>query len=485
MVVQPVPEAPGTGAIPGAGSTSNDGRHGLFVVLEEGDGQVEPGGEWTTTVRVRNTGRIVERVDLRCEGLPPSWVTFEPQQVNLESSGELSRTAVKMRVRPPRSADTTTGWMSFSVYAWSVSEPSVRVEQRGRLVVGAFAQTSTTIDPLTSESRRGATFTIAVRNDGNAPVDASIVTDDPNNKLRFHASERTVRVAPNQVGQVQLDVVPKERLVVGAAVQHPFTVTIQSGTTPAAPVAAVLVQRPILPRWAPRVVALLAVVLVGAGAVWAKHIWDTRDREVPQVRSIAEADATAALGKSGFDVQVIRIQSMSDAGTVLSERPAGLTQAAGGSVVTITVSKGPGKTSVPELSHLPKASVEAALKQAQLVLGNVSSAPSATDPIDAVIMQDPEAHKEVPWGTKVDVTVSSGPRTVVVPPLQTLQRAEAVSALMNAKLGVQVVVQPTGGVADTVVGSNPAQGTSVAENSIVTIYVTPAASPASPTPTPG
>jgi beta-lactam-binding protein with PASTA domain len=86
--------------------------------------------------------------------------------------------------------------------------------------------------------------------------------------------------------------------------------------------------------------ALLAVTLTGASG--------QRDAllAVPSVHGLPIAKARQALARAGLDVREQRQASRSAAaGIVLAQSPAAGTRLAGGSVVTLTVSSGPGPAS--------------------------------------------------------------------------------------------------------------------------------------------
>src|SRR5262249_31019080 len=68
--VNAVDQVPATSGAASESARSADGRHGLFVSFDDHDGAVDAGSEWSSMLRVSNTGVIVERVDLRADGLP-------------------------------------------------------------------------------------------------------------------------------------------------------------------------------------------------------------------------------------------------------------------------------------------------------------------------------------------------------------------------------------------------------------------------------
>lgn len=118
---------------------------------------------------------------------------------------------------------------------------------------------------------------------------------------------------------------------------------------------------------------------------------------IPTVAGKDEATAANELGKLGLDVER-KTQASSDveAGKVITTDPRAGTQVAKGSTVTLIVSSGPEKVSVPNLQGMTEAQAEKALKEAGLV--GEKKTQTVTDDADdgRVVDQDPDA------GTKVD-----------------------------------------------------------------------------------
>jgi serine/threonine-protein kinase len=84
-----------------------------------------------------------------------------------------------------------------------------------------------------------------------------------------------------------------------------------------------------------------------------------------------------------------------------------------------------------------------------------------------VISLNPPSGTMVPYGSAVTVTVSTGPPTTVVPGVQGDTVTQATTTLANAGLNV---TSDQGNPNGTVVGTSPAQGTTVDTGSSITIY---------------
>lgn len=166
-------------------------------------------------------------------------------------------------------------------------------------------------------------------------------------------------------------------------------------------------------------------------------------------------------------------------GSVISQDPAGGSQAAKGSTVRYVVSKGeqpPNQVAVPDLSGLSQSAAESRLASVRLELGTVSEAYSDTVPAGQVIIQNPAAGREVDEGSSVNITVSLGPEPdtdVTVPSVVTLTEADAVAQISGAGLvpSVNPVFTPDPAKYGRVISQSPSGGSTVPAGSTVTINV--------------
>jgi serine/threonine-protein kinase len=112
------------------------------------------------------------------------------------------------------------------------------------------------------------------------------------------------------------------------------------------------------------------------------------------------------------------------------------------------------------------------LTEAEFIVDQVSAESDSVEE-GRVIEQNPPAGDEVPPGTTVTITVSSGTGTVAVPSVAGLSEAEARSILEAADLTVGSVQQEANGdiPAGNVIRSDPGQGAEVAPGSSVTLIV--------------
>ncbi|HYZ78330.1 MAG TPA: Stk1 family PASTA domain-containing Ser/Thr kinase [Gaiellaceae bacterium] len=126
---------------------------------------------------------------------------------------------------------------------------------------------------------------------------------------------------------------------------------------------------------------------------------------VPPVVGIPFAQASSELQAQGFSVKRDDQDSNEPAGTVLHQDPAANTSAPKGSTVTLTASKGPTTTAVPEVTSLDVDTARTTLEQSGFKVKVVRQ--TTTDPSqeNIVLDQDPPPNSQAKPGTTVTIFV--------------------------------------------------------------------------------
>jgi eukaryotic-like serine/threonine-protein kinase len=132
------------------------------------------------------------------------------------------------------------------------------------------------------------------------------------------------------------------------------------------------------------------------------------------------------------------------------------------------------QVAVPQLIGLPQAEAEAALTDAELELGEVTTRITPDDAqVGAVLESNPASGAQVDTGTAVDLVVGAAPDTIAVPPVVNLDEDNARTALQNAGFTGNInrdtvdSLEPEG----TVVAVDPEQGSQVAPDTAITLSV--------------
>jgi eukaryotic-like serine/threonine-protein kinase len=226
-----------------------------------------------------------------------------------------------------------------------------------------------------------------------------------------------------------------------------------------------------------------AVVLAGAG-VAAYLLTRPTQVVVPPVVGEQFAVARQQLLNKAFQVHQLNTTSNHPVGYVFGENPNGGTKADKGSTVTLTVSTGPGNTSVPAVEGEPQDAARRAIQQAHLKVGQVRQQSSNEVADGNVINTSPTAGQTVPINTSVEMFVSSGKPTVNVPDVRGQPEGSARAALQAAGLQATTSTQSNSSVlAGNVISQDPAGGTEASSGSTVSLVIStgPAKTTTSPT----
>jgi eukaryotic-like serine/threonine-protein kinase len=204
---------------------------------------------------------------------------------------------------------------------------------------------------------------------------------------------------------------------------------------------------------------------------------------VPTVRGLQRADAEHALEDAGLKPHVRKENSDTvPSGTVIDSQPAAGSEVDKGSTVTLVVSKGRAKVSVPKVTGLDSQTAQSELRQAGLDVTIAKQA--STESPGTVLSQDPAAGSSVPRGTEVQLVVAKRPPKI--PDVTGDGEADARTALTDAGYKVRVQRQQTSDPTQVgkVISQSPAAGQRRTKGSTVTIVIGKAAPTPTPTPTP-
>jgi len=128
---------------------------------------------------------------------------------------------------------------------------------------------------------------------------------------------------------------------------------------------------------------------------------------VPLVVGEMFDQASSQLQAQGFAVARKDVESSQPTGTVISQSPAGGIAAPSGSTVTLSVSKGPPSTPVPDVTSLDQAAATATIQAAGFV-PTVVKQPTTDPGQDGIVLsQSPVGGTEAKAGSTVTITVGS------------------------------------------------------------------------------
>lgn len=238
---------------------------GALASLEGRPVAVEPGGQATTEIRVRNTGSVVDQFTFEVLGDAKSWSTIEPATLSLFPGAEET---AQITFSPPRSPQVPAGQLPFAIRVISKEDPDGSVVEEGTLDVAPFSDVFAELAPRMSRGSFRATHDLAIDNRGNAPLEAALNAADPDRLLDFDLRPPRISSDPGTAVFAKVAVRPKKRFWRGTPQTRPFSVQVEPTGAPPLAVEGTLLQEAILPPWFLRALVALAGLLVLAVLLW-------------------------------------------------------------------------------------------------------------------------------------------------------------------------------------------------------------------------
>lgn len=193
--------------------------------------------------------------------------------------------------------------------------------------------------------------------------------------------------------------------------------------------------------------------------------------EVPDVRGMAQAEATAAIQAANLAVGTVReaFDDRAEVGTVASVSPKVGTSVKPGTAIEMAISKGPQPVPVPKVEGRKLAAAKAALSEVGLK-AEVKQRFSEKVKDGSVINVRPGEGTVVDSGSSVTLVVSKGPPPVTVPNLIDMPRDKAVATLRNLGLKARVLEGDFSPL-NRVISQSAAAGSEVPKGSTVTLRI--------------
>nr|WP_155073217.1 Stk1 family PASTA domain-containing Ser/Thr kinase [Streptomyces taklimakanensis] len=228
--------------------------------------------------------------------------------------------------------------------------------------------------------------------------------------------------------------------------------------------------------WRPRrpVPALVVTVLLVLGTalgVW--YVSAGQFTRTPGVLGLTEAEAKRAVDRAGLEWRIAREHSETvERGRVVSTVPGRGERIRANGTVTITVSRGPERVEVPDVTGDTLADARRRIGDAGLEPGMVTREFSEDVARGSVVRTDPAAGEARRPGTAVAFTVSKGAR-IEVPDVVGEAEGTARQRLTEAGLTAEVAPERVFSreEAGTVARQSPGEGSVAAEGDTVTITV--------------
>jgi len=251
-------------------------------------------------------------------------------------------------------------------------------------------------------------------------------------------------------------------------------------TTVVRPLAAGEDARPgVFQRLAPflgAVLVLLVLVAGIAGGLRALNAYlNVPEVAVPDLvgRSIAEAQGLARRSRLGVQVAQQSHSSTMAAGVVISQDPSAGRAVKINRVIALITSLGPETAAVPDVRRHSLEEARFMIEQIRLIVGEVREAYDQDVPSGFILKQDPAPGASAERGTPVNLTVSKGQQTLVLPDLVGRSLDDARRMLQDLGITLRQVIQVSRSDAPPgqVVAMTPAAGTRIRHGDAVTVTI--------------
>ena len=222
-------------------------------------------------------------------------------------------------------------------------------------------------------------------------------------------------------------------------------------------------------RFAP-LLLILALLIGGAGFYQFTGSYEP----VPPVTGLSTDEATQILAALDLGVQIVEEFSEDvPKGSVIRTDPVAGEKARKGNSITLVVSKGKERYTIPsDLAGKDPADVTAELEALTLVVESTKEVFDEVIPVGKVVGTDPAGGTSVKRETPVTIQVSKGPAPVEVPAIIGELLEDTTKNL--AKIGLEVQVSEEkfdDSVAGTILLSDPIPGTTVPKGTVIKVVV--------------
>lgn len=224
-------------------------------------------------------------------------------------------------------------------------------------------------------------------------------------------------------------------------------------------------------KWNFTKILVYMTVAVVALSVIAHFIFN-RNREVlpvPDVVNMTVVEAQAALEEKGFEVELEeRYGNAVKPGTVMEQSPKAGEKRKQGSTIYLTISKGAELKTVPEIIGMSLSKAENLLKDEGYAIGKITKKFDSSKTVGIVLEQFPKAMDKAPKGSKINLVVNEGEKTVPNVVGQKLATAKQLLEKEGLEVGSTSYTKNQADK-DTVLSTDPVPGSHLSEGAKVNL----------------
>lgn len=205
-------------------------RSRISVTLNQPNLTLTPGQPAVVQVTLANLGRTVDHLTVGIDGVPEAWVKRPAETVQLNPGVHAT---VALQVLVPRAPESRAGDYQVQVRALSREKPDDSGAATARWTVLPFSESTLALKPARARGWRRASYSVRLRNMGNAPDRYRLGASDDEHALTYKFKTNQVSIEPGESASVKVLVSGKPRWV-GNAQMRNFTVQAQAAREEAA-----------------------------------------------------------------------------------------------------------------------------------------------------------------------------------------------------------------------------------------------------------
>ena len=258
--------------VPGAttrGLPDNGSAEPLAIFPLQDSIEVDPGQQADIKIEVINRGDIDDRVSLRVQGIPNTWITTPTTFVSVGAGETIEMT---IGVSPPHNQSAPVGRQRVLLELLSQRHPDVKASASLNLVVNPIFTFAASLDP--QQLRLPGTVSVEVRNTGSKSGEFSVLARDAQDALEFTGERGRISIQPGQVAHVNLEVKARESSLFDSDDVYPYEVNVVSRTGGRQQLSAEAIAGGILPPWLLYALGFLTLVCCIALLAATALNWD-------------------------------------------------------------------------------------------------------------------------------------------------------------------------------------------------------------------
>ncbi|MCU1345479.1 MAG: hypothetical protein JWL70_1745, partial [Acidimicrobiia bacterium] len=264
---------------------------GVVVSASDAAVQVAPGAVGVLTLRIRNTGGIVEGFSIEPLGELAPFVDVNPPLVNVLPGQDGMATVT---IRPPRSSQPAAGAYPLGLRVKGRQDTTATAVEEVHVTVSPFVALDLRVVPQNAKGRRSATLRAEVANTGNSPAAVRILASDPDDALAMTPAQQVLNLGPGERTLQSIVVRARDRPFRGQPEQHPFLVSAlgADGTGPS--FTGQYKQMPVMPSLAVSGGTVAALIAAGAAVFVVTQKNDKQPNAAAAVTTVAGQSPTSA-----------------------------------------------------------------------------------------------------------------------------------------------------------------------------------------------